>query len=385
MKMIKWGILSIVAIPVVASAVAVPIFVSNTKSRLPYSNIFTTYDNAQDHMIALGYAPDYDNISAGINHASYLDPYSNDELTKYVNIRIMDGDSVNRQALDQLEVDTIIVNEWMKADAYKFDGVVNNVAYTSMGDSPEANYHFKGNDIMKTGGYAWEAAVSIDEAFRMEASDLSRVYKKSEMITQSEDIIKKNNERIAFVNKNNRDKLSGKTIGFIVGAKEKKDIAESIKFYNPYVYPMIYSKTVGIGMEFPEPKDAGFIDRTHGYDWAGAASTIRGDTGSQLLEQFKGKFDYLIYCTPDVSFNKKLVTKEDVVAESKVTALLKDSSKAEQNILFSNQGQWYQSAWGIIGKKTIVDGLVSFLSLKDIDQSSQWEPEKPKELKRLRL
>lgn len=380
MKSIKWGILSLLAIPVTVFAVAIPVSVSNTKARLPYQNIFTTYDNAQDNMIALGYAPDYDNVSQGINRASYLDPYSNDEITEYVNLRIMDGDSVNRQGLDALKVDTIVLNEWMKEDAYKFDNVINNIAYTSMGDSSEAQDHFE----MTTGGYTWNDEVSIDKAFMMQAKDLSTIYRKPQMVSHAKEIIDKNNERILFINKNNKSSLQGKTIGIIAGAKEKKEVETSLKFYNPYVYPMIYSDTHGIGMSFPTPEDPGFINKTHGYNSAGAASTIRGDSASQLLEQFKNKFDYLIYCAPDVSFKEGRITREQVV-NSKVADLLKDKSNIENNLLFSNSGQWYQSAWGIIGKKVIIDGLVNWLKLTDIEQSKQWVVGVPTDLKRLRL
>ncbi len=169
MKKIKWGIFSILLIPVAASAVAIPILVSDSKSTsLNYFNVFTTYDNAQDNMIALGYSPDYDNVSSGINHASYLDPYANDEITKYEDIRIMDGEEVNRKEIDRLQVDTIVLNEWERADEGKFKGIVNNIAYTSMGDSDATRYH----EPMTTGGYTWIQQNSINAGFMQEAVDL---------------------------------------------------------------------------------------------------------------------------------------------------------------------------------------------------------------------
>ncbi len=197
-------------------------------------------------------------------------------------------------------------------------------------------------------------------------------------------IINKSNERVKYINEHNQDLLKGKTIGIIKStAIDKTKVSSEFMFYSPYVYPMIYASdpTKGIGMSFPEPIDAGFINETHGYKKTG--STIKGDASSTLLNQFKNKFDYLVYCTKDVTYNKGLITKDDVL-NSDIKNLLKDSSKASENILFTNQGQWYQSAWGIIGKKVILNEITNFLNLKDMSISNQWVVPSKENQKRLR-
>ena len=61
----------------------------------------------------------------------------------------MDGNEVNRLPIEKLNLDTIVLSEWMKADEYKFKDVVNNIAWTSMGCSSDATY----NGPMITGGW----------------------------------------------------------------------------------------------------------------------------------------------------------------------------------------------------------------------------------------
>ncbi len=202
----KWKLklttLSLLSIPIIGLAIFVPLYVVqelNQDKKLNYFNILTTYDNAHDNMTALGYAPDFDTTSSSgrIKYASYLNGYVNDEITEYVNVKIMDGQEVDRKVIDSLTLDTVVLNEWMKVDAYKFDGIVNNLAYTSMGDSDDARY----NSPMTTGGYTWSQQNNIDAGFKMLANDLDNIYKlNGDLISRADSIIENEykKEKIKF-------------------------------------------------------------------------------------------------------------------------------------------------------------------------------------------
>ena len=386
----KWKLklttLSLLSIPIIGLAIFVPLYVVqelNQDKKLNYFNILTTYDNAHDNMTALGYAPDFDTTSSSgrIKYASYLNGYVNDEITEYVNVKIMDGQEVDRKVIDSLTLDTVVLNEWMKVDAYKFDGIVNNLAYTSMGDSDDARY----NSPMTTGGYTWSQQNNIDAGFKMLANDLDNIYKlNGDLISRADSIIENDKKRISTINNSNKNILNGKTIGIIASSAQNKDeIENKFSFYSPYVYPMIYSNdpNKGIGLSFPSPKDSSFINDTHGYNKD--ASQIKGDSSTQLLQQFENKFDYLIFCCNDISYLDNKFSFDDVL-NSNIKSLLKDQSNAKNNILFTSRGQWYESAWGIIGKREILTSICDFLNLKDLDQRDLWKPIEPDKQKRLR-
>ena len=124
-KNFNFKFLAMLSIPIVGISLVIPVFAVNNvaANRL---NLRTTYDNALDNTIALGIAPDFDNTSHSgkINYGEYLNGFTNDNITKYISINVMDGNEVNRLPIERLNLDTIVLNEWMKADEYKFKDVV---------------------------------------------------------------------------------------------------------------------------------------------------------------------------------------------------------------------------------------------------------------------
>ncbi len=371
--------LAMLSIPIVGISLVVPVFTVNniTNNRL---NLWTTYDNALDNSIALGFAPDFDNAggSGKIKYGEYLNGFTNDNITQYVNIDVMDGNEVNRLPIEKLNLDTLILNEWMRADEYKFKGIVNNIAWTSMGDSQNATY----NEPMITGGWNYKSQVSIDKAFLMQARDLDKIYPGNKFELKAEEIILKDKQRIKKINESLFDfkKIS---IGIISGGGDGANISNSFRFFSPSVYPFFYGSDLnnekGLGMQFPEPKDASFLNNTHYLN-----SVIAGDTSKQLLEQFKGKFDYLIYTSPDISSYDK-----NDVLNSEIKTMLKDPLKANENIEFGKRGKWYTSAWGIIGKRQLLTYMVEFLNKNNLNVINDdplliWNVTPPQDLVRLR-
>ena len=47
-----------------------------------------------------------------------MNGFTNDNITKYISRNVMDGNQVNRLPIERLDLDTIVLNEWMKADEY---------------------------------------------------------------------------------------------------------------------------------------------------------------------------------------------------------------------------------------------------------------------------
>ncbi|MGL5591170.1 MAG: hypothetical protein ACRDCF_00305 [Mycoplasmoidaceae bacterium] len=378
-KKFNFKLLSILSIGIVGVSLIVPVFMVKSVSSYR-TNLFTTRDNALDNSIALGIAPDYDNYSNSgkLKYAEYLKGFTNDEITQYVNIDIKHGNELNRLPIENLKADTIILNEHMKADEYKFSDLVNNIAWTSMGDSPTASY----NEPTVIGGWKYETQVSIDNAFLMLAKDLDKIYSGNNFRSRAEKIIEQDKERIKGINQSGFD-FKSINIGIISGGDDGATISDSFSFYSPNIYPFFYgigeNNEKGLGMNFPEPKDKTFLNSTHYKSWS-----IVGDTSKQLLEQFKGKFDYLIYSAPDFSTYSK-----EYVLKSQIVNLLKDPSKADQNIEFGKSGKWYTSAWGIIGKRQLLTYIVEFLNknngnLIKEDPSLLWEVIPPNELVKLR-
>ncbi|MGL5591172.1 MAG: hypothetical protein ACRDCF_00315 [Mycoplasmoidaceae bacterium] len=378
-KRFNFKFLAMLSIPIVGISLIIPVF--TVKSVASYRiNLFTTYDNALDNSIALGIAPDYDNysFSGRLSNAEYLNDYINYEKTQFVRVDVMDGNEINRLPIENLKADTIVLNEWMKADEYKFKDVVNNVAWTSMGDSSNATY----NEPMTTGGWTYNSQVSIDKGFLMQAKDFDKIYQRNEFQKKAEEIIEQDKKRIKAINQSPFN-FKSISIGIIAGGSDGANIADSFRFYSPTVYPFFYAtgedNEKGLGMNFPEPKDKTFLNNTHYL-----SHTIVGDTSKQLLEQFKGKFDYLIYSVPDFA-----TYKEEDVLKSQIVSLLKDPSKADQNIGFGKSGKWYTSAWGIIGKRELLTNMIAFLNknngdvIKE-DKSLIWEVTSPEKLERLR-
>lgn len=387
-KIKKWSLslIGIISLPVVISAISFPIILTNNFSRRPLDNynLFSTFDNILDNLISLGVAPDYHttSFSGAVNYSKYLEGHTNDKITNYTNIVISNKSEVDRQAIFYTRTDTIILNENMKTIAYKFDNIVNNVAYSSRGDSSQARYNVKLNE----GGYVWDSLNSTDNALRIMASYLDKFYtdknSKNRFTNLAENIIQKNIERISFINKNNKEKLDNVSIGIIYSqASKPEEINSKFVICTPYVYPMLYAEdpTIGIGMEFPTPKDAAYINTTHGYY---DTSWRINDDGIKQIEQFKNKFDYLIYCAKDL-YNPQIFNQE-ALYKSNIKEMLKDPNSYNTNLIFSTMGEWYNSAWANIGKNYILDDIVKRFQLKDIDQNLKWTPVAPNNLKRIR-
>lgn len=347
-------------------------------------NYFTTYDNALDMSLALGIAPDYDTSSRDgkIKYSNYLEPYVNNELTQYKPIAIMDGNEVNRIAISELKTNTIVLNEWMKADEHKFEGVINDIAYTSMGDSLEAEYH---DDVILTQGtWTYPYSVSSPNAFLMLANDLDRIYSNNTVshlfYNKAKEIIDLQIKRIeAIQTLNTLGSIShGKTLGFVfTGANTSSQIlSSSMSIYNPAVYPFLYSKKIGrgLGFEFPAPRDSGFENSTH-YK----THDIRGDSASNLITQFKNKFDFLVIMTNDASN----LSYNDAIS-SDIASLLKVAPTLDKNVKFGKIGDWYTNAWGIIGIRDLLDKFVEWFTLEE-DHSTIWTPYPPALLRNIRI
>lgn len=347
-------------------------------------NYFTTYDNALDMSLALGIAPDYDTTSTDgrVQYSNYLEKYVNNKLTQYKNIGIMDGKEVNRNGISQLESNTIVLNEWMKADAHKFEGVINDIAYTSMGDSSQAEYH---DDVLYTQGiWKYTYSVSSPNAFLMLAKDLDKIYPNNStsnfFYNKANKIIDLHIKRIESIqNQNSLANIThGKTLGFIyTRANTSSEILSSnLSIYAPSVYPFLYSKKIGrgLGFEFPSARDVGFENNTH-YK----KHDIRGDSASNIITQFKNKFDYLVIMTSDISN----LTYDEVIS-SDISSLLKGVPTLDNNVKFGKIGDWYTNAWGIIGIHDLLNKFVEWFKLNQ-NISTIWEPYSPNLLKNIRI
>lgn len=380
LKFFKFPTIGILALPIVVSAISIPIIVTNhTKNtKLNYYNLFSTFDNILDNLISLGIAADYHSLSNSgkTKYASYLTNYVNEEITKFVNIEVKTNQEIDRNAVNQLKVDTVVLNENMKKNEVKFENVVNNIAYSSRGDSEQALYHTPIQD----GGYVWETQNSTDNALSILANDLDEIYDQinHSFTKKTNEIIKQNEKRISYIYENNQKVLANKTIGIIYGkTTDASKINQEFYFCSPYTYTMLYGEnSKGIGMDFPEPIDKGFINETHGYkksSWA-----IKAD-GLELISQFKNKFDYLVYCAPDIS---ESIT-QDVVYNSEITQMLKNKDNLNQNFIVTTMGEWYTPAWGTIGKNYVLDNVVDWLKLIDLSDEEKWKPTKPHDLIRI--
>ena len=172
-KKCNFKFLAMLSIPIVGISLVLPVFAAhNVAANRLY--LWTSYGNALDNAIALGIAPVFDNgsFSGKINYGEYMKGFTNYNITKYIDIDVRDGSVGNRLPNEKQNLDTIVLNEWMKADEYKFKDVVNNIAWTSMGDSNDATHH----EPMITGGCNYRTQVSIDTAFLMQARDLDKIY-----------------------------------------------------------------------------------------------------------------------------------------------------------------------------------------------------------------
>ena len=113
-KKFNFKFLAMLSIPIVGISLVIPVFAVNNiaPNRL---NLCTSYDNALDNSIALGIAHDFDNssFSGNINYGEYLKGYTNDNITKYIDIDVRNGNEVNRLPIEKLNLDTIVLkNEW---------------------------------------------------------------------------------------------------------------------------------------------------------------------------------------------------------------------------------------------------------------------------------
>lgn len=376
-KSFKWawiGMGVLFAVPIATVSLA---FIKSPTDNL--KNYFTTYDNALDMSLALGIAPDYDTTSSGgkVNYANYLKDYTNDEITKYRNISIFDGQEINRKDISNIDVNTIVLNEWMKADEHKFDNIVNNIAWTSMGDSNETTYF---DDQIKTeGAWVFTESVNVSAAFSMLAKDIDNIYKTGSYFTKkASSIIDSQDNRIKKLQSKYMQQNKNKTIGIVkISAANATDIESSVRLFSPSVYPFIYSQKIGrgLGFSFPAPVDSSFENKTH-Y----RSSEIAADSGSELIRQFTNKFDYLIFAKSDTSN----VTFDDI-KKSNLKNLLKSPNKelTEANSRFGTYGDWYTNAWGIIGVRDILNKFADWFKYTE-ESSDIWTPTKPSDLKPIR-
>lgn len=386
---------------VLATSAIVPIVTTSCTSSIEHKNYLVNYNNGLDASLALGITPAYylSNIyKYGPNYAyakSFIDPHLGKD-TKIEDLKIYDGQDTDLKSLSRLQPYSLLVNEWERVDVAQYNNIVPNLLYTSMGDT--INGRWNENDVEKdpsmtrfykdiqtpiTPGesdligsdvkrYATsDFGVSPEKALSMAATDIDRVYKTNGVFEKrATDIRNKFKQRITDWNNSKEfQKILNPTssptenqtpdqtyknnvnLGIIYGGTN--DNATTFSFLTPNAVPLIYSQLNGrgLGFNFPEPNDSKF--KTYATYVTTYIKSASSDS-NQLLEQFKNKFDYLIYVqslenysngkTPDLqSFQTLLKTN------------IGETSVNDKRIYQTNYLDFYEAIWGIMGVNYILD------------------------------
>lgn len=394
---------------ILAPMVIVPTISSCSKPI--HMNFLTNYVNSLDATSLLGIAPDYflsnykDITNDQFLNFTYLSQVINTNKTNIQRIPIMDGQEVNIKGISRLQPYTILFNEWEKVDEWKFKDIIPNIAYTSMGDSDSASrwwdddtedkywyekdtsmYRFYNNGINedsfnylsdRVNGYKnKDSGVSPQKALLMAANDLDNIYGLNGKLTKRANdinlLFKKRVENItsseffktfAKVSSNTNDSINttnklistNLNVGIIMGGSN--DDSSNYKFLTPNALPLFYSQQVGkgLGFNFPNP-----TDNTNEWRRSRYVETFIQDSsgGQQLTDQFKEKFDYLIYVqsrdnvlkrnTPNLSGFSSLLTKND-----------ESNNNINNRIYTTTYYKFYDAIWGMYGYNHILDDLIN--------------------------
>lgn len=202
---------------------------------------------------------------------------------------------------------------------------------------------------------------------------------KNNFSKKSEEIEKMQKNRLTELNNNDliKSNVNNKTIAFILGKKassNSNDAATNIQIYSPHTYPQFYSRQndKGLKMNFPAPKEATSV--TSGIMF-NDPDIIAGDNndmntfknasgGQKLIEQFQGKFDYVVYMAYDAGEFQH--TKDEVV-KSDLSKLLKttmsnDQTNKEKHIFYTSYSDMYMSTWGPIGQSLGISKFVEWIN-----------------------
>lgn len=391
-------------------------FACGTEPTVEHTNFLVNYDNALDASLSLGISPDYylSNFARyGKEYivAPYLKDYIDDKETNIEDIKVYDGVETDRKSLLKLKPYAMLVNEWERVDEKEYDGIVSHMCYTSMGDTIERRWN-KNDDTGIDGKYkadysmtrfyktqnssgktealialekysTYDWGVSPQKALELAANDIDKTYntnglfaqRAKEMNDKLEQRIKVWNEDSEFVKflSNNQNSQStttttnttfettdqstnfnnnNVTIGIILGGQNND--SSQFKFLTPNAFPLLYSqlKGRGLGFNFPEPQDpAAFKNSTH---YVETYVKAQDGSGAELLTQFKGKFDYLIYSESldAISLNK------EPNLEGFKTLLKTNNQDTNNRIYVSNYHELYSTIWGTMGYSYWLDKLL---------------------------
>ncbi len=385
-----------------------PVIATSCSASLKHVNLLANYDNALDALLMLGIAPQHylSNFASlndkNLDYATYLNQSLNraeispdqagatPNSTMIHDIRIYDGEDTDLKTLSRLNPYTLLVNEWEKVDSHQYKDIVEHMAYTSMGDTEQARWHESNGDAMdqhmldiynglkKTNGEDHRFAtndygVSPQKALSMAAKDIDNIYKTGGIFSQrATEINNKLSENIKEWNKSEEFKkfkmlktTSGATkyssldykettapqtatinLGIIMGGRGVGN-ASSYSLLTPNAIPLFYSgiEDRGLGFSFPQPKNPDTFKNPTKYNETFISAGKNGSS-SEVTEQFKGKFDYLIYVSSLQS--EKLDVELDY--EAFKTLLKKEKQQnVKNNIYDAKYHDIYSAIWGTMG------------------------------------
>lgn len=427
MNKLKWiKFFSFLAAP----AIAVPALTSCFSSGSPINhiNFLANYVNSLDANSLLGVAPHHfiSNKSSfeveKFIENTYLKDYFNHDKTKVNKYKIMDGQEVNLKDIARLEPYSILFNEWERVDENKFHDIIPHIAYTSMGDTEnqsrwwqddkeETFWYTKDESMLKYYQYTdWnntntyqservklyatvDSGVSPQKALLMAAKDLDKIYNLNGALTKrANDSVMQFKNRVTAItnneyfktfvsttsqtvsdNQNSDTHKNNINVGVVLGGAS--DNSSTWQFLTPNALPLFYSSQQGkgLGFNFPDPKD-----NTHKFRFSHYNETYIKSTSStdELFEQFKNKFDYLIYVQSDTNTVKNntpnLEGFDELLKEPKI-------GDFKKRIYSTTNMKFYDAIWGMIGYEYILNDLVD----KMIPQftSSQYYSQKKSSVK----
>lgn len=393
---------------VASAAVALPAVTltgcSADKIKTPWNtaNITSTFYNSYDMLVSLGVTPNAQQIaSSALNYDiyPYMESISNKDETNFGTFIDMNNVLPVTNSLYDVQTDTVVLNEWDKAKESQWlsSGVLNAVAYTSMGDTIGAKYTYTENELGTDWNNAtpWhqykEGMFSYRKALLMLAKDLDSRFNVDNKTLQGNDvttktyvdranqIIDKDKEQIQQLRTTlESSSLNGKTIGIINGGSSKYDNKPELKsIYDPFIYPEIYGpEGIGMGVSFPTPEnnENAILYAEDG----GSLAYISSQDPAVLKEGFKNKFDKLIFVRP-INTDKDGVNaqleqvKSLLKTETSSLALAEnetiDNTKTTPNkttsndVVVVNYQDWYPTTWGVYGKTHMLKNFIECLNI----------------------
>lgn len=398
-------------------------------------NITSAFYNSFDMLTTLGVIPQTQSIAnkgLKLNYFPYMKEHIQEDKTKFEIFGTATSEA-NLLLLNSFKTHTLVLNEWDRTNEEKYlkDGIAaKNIAYTSMADSVDSKYSSKNKYYQKPGYkfdykydtstsnyFSWhnynEGTFSWLSALRMLARDLDKKFFVSPKIIE-EKTISTFEDRVDYIEQkfvNNINDLrqqiqsedsifKGKNIGIFSGQIDgqgnylpvDKDKNPLKHIQDPFMFSWIYGKEdIGMGFEFPKPKEGA----NNGITWAdtgGTLAAISATDNAKLLENFKNKFDFIIYIASpneknlEIDINK---VKKDYI-DFKIDEYFKNTLKTEDKknrFVPVNWLDWYPTAWSPIGVNNSLNQFISILNyfiklnsnkteVKFIEQKAEniWKP-----------